>query len=73
MEDKTMTKVDKLNFEFNGKSVNAQEVTDAAMKDFKAKHADVKVKTFDVYINAAESKAYYVVNGTAENDYFVEL
>ena len=50
----------------------AKSVVDKCVKAFKAENKGATIKTVEVYINANESKAYYVVNGIADGK-FVEL
>ena len=58
--------------EFDAKQFAAKSVVDDCVKAFKAENKGATVKTVEVYINASEGKAYYVVNGNAEGKY-IEL
>ena len=59
--------------EFGGKQVAAKDVLAAAKKAFTKAHKDVAIKTIDIYVNAEQGAAYYVVNGEGSDDYKIEL
>lgn len=48
--------------EFNGKSVNVADVSNAAKDTWKAGHKG-DIKELKLYLKSEESKAYYVING----------
>ena len=48
--------------EFDGKSVDVADVTDAAKKAWKTEHKG-DVRELRLYLKSEESKAYYVING----------
>ena len=48
--------------EFDGKSVNVADVSNAAKENWKKGHKG-DVKEFQLYLKSEESKAYYVING----------
>lgn len=61
--------------EFNGKQVFAdsiiEDVKNAWVDKFNGKLSDIK--TVDLYVNTYENKAYYVINGTSNDEYFIQL
>jgi hypothetical protein len=58
--------------EFDGKKVNIDEIQ-KTIKTLYSQKLHKKLSTLEIYINIAESKAYYVANGVSNPDYFVEL
>lgn len=62
----------KLVFQFNGNSVDADELLKKAQKAA-AKKTDKQIKTLEVYVNGHENAAYYVVNGEGSDDYRIDL
>ncbi len=56
-------------FEANGKSYNYDDVMKAVTKACKGQTA----KKLEVYVNAEEGAAYYVLDGVAAPEYKVEL
>lgn len=57
-----VTKV-KAAVQFGGKDVDIDALVKQAKKAYKDIHKDVSIKSMDVYINADDSAAYFVVNG----------
>ena len=57
-----VTKV-KAAVQFGGKDVHVDALVKQAKKAYKDIHKDVSIKSMDVYINADDSAAYFVVNG----------
>ena len=57
-----VTKV-KAPVQFGGKDVDVDALVKQAKKAYKDIHKDVSIKSMDVYINADDSAAYFVVNG----------
>ena len=57
-----VTKV-KAAVQFGGKDVDVDALVKQAKKAYKDIHKDVSIKSMDVYINADDSAAYFVVNG----------
>lgn len=57
--------------EISGNQFAAKSVVDNCVKAYKAANKGATVKSVDVYINADENKAYYVVNGEPAG--FIEL
>lgn len=47
--------------EFDGKSVNVADVSNAAKENWKKNHKG-DVKELNLYLKSEESKAYYVIN-----------
>lgn len=48
--------------QFNGKSVDIEDVSKAAKENWKAGHKGT-VSRLQLYLKSEESKAYYVING----------
>lgn len=59
--------------EFYGKQVNTADVVARAEQAYKDAHADVEIKTLEVYVKPEEDAAYYVVNGEGSDDFKVSL
>lgn len=60
-------------FEIGGDQIKTSDVTEKIYAAYKADgHQIGRIKNVDVYYNFEERKAYYVVNGKAE-DKFVEF
>ena len=60
-------------FEIDGDQVKTADIIDKVYAAYKADgHQIGRIKNVDVYYNFGERKAYYVVNGKAE-DKFVEF
>ena len=57
-----VTKV-KAAVQFGGTDVDVDALVKQAKKAYKDIHKDVSIKSMDVYINADDSAAYFVVNG----------
>lgn len=57
-----VTKV-KAAVQFGGKDVDIDALVKQAKKAYKDIHKDVSIKSMDIYINADDSAAYFVVNG----------
>lgn len=61
--------------QFSGKEVNTANVLETVKKiwveKFQGKLEDIK--TIELYFKPEESRAYFVVNGLSNGDYFVEL
>ena len=55
-------------FEFAGKQISVDEVTENAKKHWKASNNGT-ISDIKVYINTKESKAYYVVNNEDRGDF----
>lgn len=70
---KSVERVQEVYFEFDQKQIEANQVVKKIEEAFKAEgHQIGRIKDLKVYINPEESRAYYVINGKAENK-FVEL
>lgn len=60
-------------FEFNGIQINSDEMIERTKEAYLAEGGSLDdVKSVKVYINANERRAYYVINGQAENK-FIEF
>ena len=60
-------------FEFNGIQINSDEIIKRAREAYLAEGNSLDdVKSVKIYINANERRAYYVINGQAENK-FIEF
>lgn len=61
--------------QFSGKEVNTSDVLETVKKiwveKFQGKLEDIK--TIELYFKPEENKAYFVVNGLSNGEYFVEL
>lgn len=57
-------------FEFEGTQIMAEDIVAKVKEAYKAEgHRVGSIKSLRTYINAHERKAYYVINGKAENKY----
>ena len=60
-------------FEFNGIQINSDEMIERTKEAYLAEGGKIEdVKSVKIYINANERRAYYVINGEAENK-FIEF
>ena len=60
-------------FEFNGIQINSDEMIEKTKEAYLAEGGSLDdVKSVKVYIHANERRAYYVINGQAENK-FIEF
>lgn len=60
-------------FEFNGVQVNSDEIIERTKAAYIAEGNSLDdVNSVKIYINANERRAYYVINGQAENK-FIEF
>ena len=60
-------------FEFNGIQVSSDEIIERTKAAYLAEGNSLDdVKSVKIYINANERRAYYVINGQAENK-FIEF
>ena len=61
--------------QFSGKEVNTANIYETVktvwVERFQGKLEDIK--TIEIYLKPEEHKAYFVVNGESNGDYFVEL
>lgn len=61
--------------QFSGKEVNTANIYETVktvwVEKFQGKLEDIK--TIEIYIKPEENKAYFVINGESNGDYFVEL
>ena len=62
---------EKLTFEFNGAKAEYADIMKRVEKDALSKCGDATIKKLDVYFNANENTAYYVVNDEAKPEYKV--
>ena len=67
-----VTKV-KAAVQFGGKDVDVDALVKQAKKAYKDIHKDVSIKSMDVYINADDSAAYFVVNGEESPEIKINL
>ena len=57
-------------FEIDGEQISTAEVEERVLAAYKASgHRIGNIKTLSVYYNFAERRAYYVINGKAEQQY----
>lgn len=61
--------------QFSGKEVVASDILETVKKVWVDKFQGKleEIKTIEIYIKPEEHKAYFVVNGLSNGDYFVEL
>lgn len=61
--------------QFSGKEVNTANVLETVKKIWVEKFQGKleEIKTIELYFKPEENKAYFVVNGLSNGDYFVEL
>lgn len=61
--------------QFSGKEVNTADVLETVKKIWVEKFQGKleEIKTIELYFKPEEHKAYFVVNGLSNGDYFVEL
>ena len=52
-----------ITFEFADKKIVAKELLAKAKETFTAAHQDVEIKDLQLYVNANDACAYFVVNG----------
>ncbi len=71
-EKKAADKTSKVVIQFAGKEFNSEEIVEKCKAAYKG-DSRKQVKTIDVYVKPEESRAYYVVNGKAEEGSFIEL
>lgn len=71
-EKKAADKASKVVIQFAGKEFNSEEIVEKCKAAYKG-DSRKQVKTIDVYVKPEESRAYYVVNGKAEEGSFIEL
>lgn len=62
---------EKLTFQFNGAQIESSEILKRVEKDVTAKCGKITVKKLEIYFNAGENTAYYVVNDEAKPEYKV--
>ena len=58
--------------EFEGKKVNIEDIAQKIKSLYSQKYHK-KLLKLEIYINTAESRAYYVANGIAGPDSYIEL
>lgn len=62
--------VQKVYFEYNGDQILSNELLDRIKEEYKNEgHRISSIKTLEVYINANDRKAYYVINDKAEGKF----
>lgn len=59
--------------QFGGKDISAEEILEKAKAAFAAAHEGVEIKTIDLYVNADDHAAYYVVNGEEPENNKIDL
>lgn len=59
--------------EFAGKQFQAKAIVDQAVSVYKDTHKGASVKSVEVYVNADEGAAYYVINGEASPEFRIDL
>ena len=59
--------------EFAGKQFQAKAIVEQAMDIYKDTHKGASIKSVEVYVNADEGAAYYVVNGEASPEFRIDL
>lgn len=61
--------------QYSGKEIAADDILETVKKVWVEKFQGKleEIKTIEIYIKPEENKAYFVVNGLSNGDYFVEL
>lgn len=61
--------------QYSGKEIAASDILETVKKVWVEKFQGKleEIKTIEIYIKPEENKAYFVVNGLSNGDYFVEL
>lgn len=61
--------------QYSGKEITASDILETVKKIWVEKFQGKleEIKTIEIYIKPEENKAYFVVNGLSNGDYFVEL
>lgn len=58
--------------EFSGKQINIEEIAQKIKSLYSQKYHK-KLLNLEIYINTAENRAYYVANGVAGPDSYIDL
>ena len=70
MENKKQVQTKVSNFlEFDGMQISVEEIRDKILN----RHSDEKIRELQIYYNIEEFKAYYVINGVHEKEYYVDI
>ncbi len=70
MDNKKQVQTKVSNFlEFDGMQISVEEIRDKILN----RHSDEKIRELQIYYNIEEFKAYYVINGVHEKEYYVEV
>ena len=71
---KDIEKIEKNTYiEFNGKQIDMNEMYERAGKLYKEIKPEAKIENLKLYVNIAESKIYFVVNGITEDNFKFEI
>ena len=62
-----------IKIQFGGKDFSTEEILEKAKAAFAAANEGVEIKTVDLYVNADDRAAYYVVNGQVPENNKIEL
>ena len=62
-----------IKFQFGGRDLSTEEIVEKAKAAFAAANEGVEIKTVDLYVNADQCAAYYVVNGQVPENNKIEL
>ena len=70
MDNKKQVQTKVSNFlEFDGMQISVEEIRDKILN----RHSDEKIRELQIYYNIEEFKAYYVINGVHEKEYYVDI
>lgn len=62
-----------IKIQFGGKDFSTEEILEKAKAAFAAANEGVEIKTVDLYVNADDRAAYYVVNGQVPENNKIDL
>ena len=70
MKNKKQVQTKVSNFlEFDGMQISVEEIRDKILN----RHSDEKIRELQIYYNIEEFRAYYVINGVHEKEYYVDI
>ncbi len=59
--------------QYDEKEIATKDLAVLVAENFRNSHADVEIKTIEIYVKPGENVAYYVVNGEGSDDYKIGL
>lgn len=66
-------KIQETFFQINGQDIKAEDIVAKVLEKYKSEnHRIGSIKTLQTYVNVSEGRAYYVINGKAGDDQFIE-